>query len=318
MIVLLFYISIISIIIIYVVASENLYEDNHSSSKNKNVKHLEINTQSFFPKYDPEEYKRQKLLRNHKAFKGCEFWDGMNIDFSFNIELLHNKMCPYCSSELPNRKGKSYKCPSCGGKVYRLKDLISDFEGLFTQEQKETREQLKKELSRRKRFLEIYQNAKNYIDFKPTKFKNDNIVILVGLLNESKKYISKPSSVNKLRMCRFYEGELCFNIEGYEKLGLNAFLAVSYIDLWGSYNSLFCDEDFTKEELLEDGFTEFRDDNRIAPYILEKIKSFDCNIERLKGLFLVCAKMVEKSVKYNPPITLEEAWEKFYEQYLQG
>lgn len=315
MLALLFLVVIIGIIIIKI-ASDDTSTISRSSIyvEDRKFKNVENPIISSFPEYDPEEYQRQKREKNDKALNGCEFWDSLNIDFQFNIELLHNKLCPYCSSELPERKGKSYKCPNCGGKVYRLKDLVSDFEGVFTQEQKEIREQLKKELSRRKRFWGIYQNAKGLVDFVPTNLKKDNIIILLGLLNEAKKYISNPSKVDKLRMCRFYEGELSFNIEGYEKLGVNAFLAVAYIDLWGSYNSLFCDEDFTKEELLEDGFTEFRDDSRIAPYILEKIKSFDYDIEILKGLFIGQAKGVARSIKYTPPLTPEEAWRKLEQQ----
>jgi hypothetical protein len=302
-----------------------------------------------FPEYDPEEYQRQKREKNDKALNGCEFWDGLNIDFQENLQLLNYKKCPYCSCNLPERKGKSYKCPECKGKIYRLKDLVSDFEGLFTEQQKEIREQLKNEINRRKRFLEIYENAKNYINFVPTNFKNDNIIILLGLLQEASLYTKKKGLVNKLRMCRFYEAQLCMNIKGYEKAGLNAFLAVAYIDLWGNrYFSCATDEEylakkyddicvkhakwladknkkeFDKEKFLESRTVErmgkakgFYCDGKIAPYIIEEIRKFNYNIGILKGLFIGHAKGITKSIQYKPPITPEEAWEKFYNQYTK-
>jgi len=290
-----------------------LEESKLQKTSSERVESNNISSGISFPEYDPEEYQRQKAIRNDKALNGCEFWDGLNIDFQENLEFLNNRKCPYCGCDLPERKGQSYKCPECKEKIYRLKDLVSNFEGLFTQEQKEIREQLKKELNRRKRFWGIYQNAKSYINFEPIDLKNDNIVILLGLLSEAKKYITKASQLNALRMCRFYEGELCMNIDGYEKAGLNAYLAVAYIDLWGGYNNLFSDEDFTREELLEDGYTEFWDNGRISPYIIEQIKKFNYDINILKDLFLFNSKMITKTIKYKAPITPEDAWKKFKE-----
>lgn len=313
---LLFLVVLVGIIIVSAMAHDSKTIDivgNYQENRKNEANMCAIS----FPEYDPEEYQRQKKERNDKALNGCEFWDGLNIDFQESLQLLNYKKCPYCSCNLPERKGKSYKCPECKEKIYRLKDLVSNFEGLFTQEQKEIREQLKKELSRRKRFWEIYQNAKGFVDFVPTNFKNDNIIILLGLLSEAKKHILEPCQSNNLRMCRFYEGQLCMNINGYEKAGLNAFLAVAYIDLWGGYNTLFSDEDFTKEELLEDGYTEFWDNGSVAPYIIKEIKNFNYNIGILKGLFIGHAKGIAKSIQYKPPLTPEEAWEKFYNQYTK-
>ena len=251
-----------------------------------------------FPEYDPIEYQRQKRIRDDKALNGCEFWDGINIDLMENINFFYANKCPNCSQELPTFKSKSFKCPNCKQKIYRLKDIISDYEGLFTEKQKEIRLWLKNELNRRKRFLNAYNIVKEYIDFKPTNFKNDNIIILLGLLNEAKKYTTKASQSSKLRMCRFFEGELCINIDGYEKAALNAYLTVAYIDLWGIYI-----------------LNKFETDAKIAYGIIERIRKFNYDIEILKGLFIVHAKMLEKSIKYKAPITPEEAWEKFENIY---
>lgn len=152
MFVLLFLVIFIGVIIVQTMEQDTLISTKSNKRFFVKTEPSETIINSCFPEYNPEEYQRQKKLRNDKALNGCEFWDALNIDFQFNIKLLQNKLCPYCSSELPEKKGKSYKCPECKGKIYRLKDLVSDFEGLFTQEQKEIREQLKRELSRRKRF----------------------------------------------------------------------------------------------------------------------------------------------------------------------
>ena len=51
---------------------------------------------------------------------------------------------------------------------------------------------------------------------------------------------------------------------------------------------------------------------------MDKIKRLNCEIETLKSLFLEQAKKLATSVEYKPPLTPEEAWGSFYEQYLQG
>lgn len=254
---LLFLVVFIGIIVVSVMSYDskttNIY---HNLQENRGN---EANTCAIsFPEYDPEEYQRQKQLRNDKALNGCEFWDGINIDFEENIRLLNAQKCPYCSLDLPIRKSKSYKCPSCGGKVYRLKDLISDFEGLFTQEQKEIREQLKKELSRRKNFLKIFQEAfedctATIISVKLPIFtsnKQENISRVMSVLHEATPHLKKPEKINGLRMCRFYEAKMQ-ELYGNKEDALNAWLSVAYIDLWGFYNYLYEDREDYKNTFDE-------------------------------------------------------------------
>lgn len=317
-------------------------------SKNSKSKNLESGIS--FPEYNQEEYQKQKKEREDKAINGFIFWDKLNLDiFQSNIEFLYNKKCPYCGYDLPERKGKSYKCPVCNKKIYRIKDIISNFEGLFTEEQKKVRACLKKEYSKRKNFLKIYENVCNYlsdIHFEFDKDKEQNIKYFLNKLHDALPYTKKTKMVNSLRMSRFWEAE-AQELYGEPTEALNVWLSVAYIDLWGLYNYKYEDRDeYDKEEYDTDYIehmkqvyivsgreTEFnieemkayrrrRREESKAPfiindktYILDKILKHTTHFESLKDLFKQNAEEISLRIKYNPPLSIEEAWEKLLIQY---
>lgn len=249
------------------------------------------------------------VLKLNRAIQNSIFFKRLNCDFSHNVELYEKLECPYCGAVIELKKSKTFKCSSCGAKIYIAQDILTEKQGFFTAEEKAERDKIKKEISRRKNFLSIYENAKEYVDFYPTTLENENILILTGLLHEAKKYTSKPSKADSLRMCRFYEGELCNNINGGEKSALNAYLATAYIDLWGRYNIMYKYDKKNNKQFLEDKI--------VAPGVMKRIEKFNYDIEILKGLFYFYAKEQNIMLSYKPPITIDEAWKLFEEQYLE-
>lgn len=279
--------------------NERIYQEYHVKTIPQNVDNSII---SSFPEYNPEEYQRQKKDRETKTLNGCQFWDGINIDFQENLELLNKMLCPYCGKTLPERKGKTYKCPYCKQKIYRLKDLISDFEGLFTQSQKEIREQLKKEISKRKNFLKIYNEAFEYLGLDIPLWqesKEDNILTVVNTLYLGKKSFYKFKKVMgyaKLRMCRFYTARL-MEILGQNKESLDLYLQVLYIDI------------IDESELYKLNITELIREIRFASFILEKIELLTKNKNELKEMFLNNALIVATEINCHTVITPELAWQ---------
>ena len=210
-------------------------------SDNKNKKSDEVlKTSSLsFPVYSPEEYQKQKKERLDKAINGCEFFEPLNIDiFEKNLEYFKNIQCPYCLKELPERKGKSYKCPECNNKIYRINDIVTDFEGLFTEQEKQKRADLIAEISKRKKFLKVYKNSCGLINFGFDEDKKQNIKRVMLMLHEARPYLKSAKKVDSLRMCRFREAE-AQELYGEPLEALNAWLSVAYIDLWGIYNYMY-------------------------------------------------------------------------------
>lgn len=317
----------------------------------KQAENMEQTTALSFPIYSPEEYQKEKKERIDKAINGCEFFEPLNIDnFEKNLAYFKDKKCPYCSAELPERKGKSYKCPNCNNKVYRIKVVASKFEGLYTEDEKQKQSEISEELSQRKKFLKVYENSCGLINFGFDEDKQQNIKRVMLMLHEARPYLKNAKDVDNLRMCRFREAE-AQELYGFPSEALNAWLSVAYIDLWGNYNYLHehkddyqntfteRDEEFfniVKQGYEEKGmkymwssFEEYKqneiekynksrllfDTERgfVAPFVLEKIFKQDISLENLQSLFEYNAKELSKRIQYTPPITPQEAWEKIME-----
>lgn len=131
---------------------------------------------------------------------------------------------------------------------------------------------------------------------------NGNII----KLHLGKKLYYKKENLDKIRMCRYYEGELQL-LFGSKEQATNAFMTVIYLDLVGNYNQLYPD----------DGNSEWFG-GMIAPGIYSMAFKEDLPIEKFEQIFKFNAQNFAKTVNYEMPITPNEAWEKILEYRSQN
>ena len=324
-------------------------QHNNGIVINNAVEENKLNEALSFPVYSPEEYQKEKEERQDKAINGCEFFEPLNIDlFQKNLEFFRDRKCPYCNAELPERKGKTYKCSNCKNKIYRMSAIASKFEGLYTEDDKQKQNEISNEISKRKKFLKVYQDSCSLINFAFDEDKQQNIKRVIIMLHEARPYVKNPKNIDSLRMCRFREAE-AQELYGEPSEALNAWLSVAYIDLWGIYNYLYdyrndYKNTFTEEEenlynqinekkkqlgMNYISFEEYKqkeiekynksrqlfdiENSNVAPFVLKKIFNANVTLENLKSLFDFNAKEVSNRVQYEPPVTPQEAWIKIFQ-----
>lgn len=295
---------------------------------------------------DKKEYEQRKKQKIDYAFSDFYFWDKLDTTvFIKNTEYALKNVCPYCQAELPERKGKSFKCPACKNKVHKSNDYYSGNEIILTDDEKAIQNQQYEELSKRKKFLEIYQYVDKIILPVPTvpeigqlfkqnatDNKADNIQLLLSLLHEGipEYYQKKNRRLTKLRDCRFYEGAIQ-RLYGSKEQARNAFMQILFLDMLDDfdtiYSSLCLDSDLdiddngkfilTKEqkaEIIEQAHKEFKEKEIfIAPAIYGGAFEEDLPLEQYKGTFIINASNLCKSLKFEVPMTSEDAWNKVLE-----
>ena len=127
------------------------------------------------------------------------------------------------------------------------------------------------------------------------------------------KYYKMPEYIDKIRMLRFYEGEIQ-TFFGSVQQATNAYMTVLYIDLIGNYNELFsnkmCRElGHSVKELKKSGEEEWYD-SFIAPGIFTRAFCENLTIEKFEKIFKFNAEIFHKEVSYKLPISVDTAWEK--------
>ena len=268
-----------------------------------------------------EEYAKRKKKKIEFAINDFYFWDKLEIpSYEINKNYLKNWICPYCNEKLIEKKGKTFKCPHCKEKVFKKRELTTNEEGLFTIQQKQEIDILWEEYRKRINFLEIFQYIEKIILPEPTlptigmiakeKYTSDkknNVNELLFALHSGLKSYYTKQEINKLRQCKFFEGEIQ-KIYGTIEQATNAFMCVLYLDLIGDYNVFFLDSDFTKKELKEMGCNEW-DHGFLAPGIYERAFQEDLPLEKFEKIFLFNANSLVENLQFKPPITPQEAWQ---------
>jgi len=265
---------------------------------------------------DKEEYEQRKKQKIDYAFSDFYFWDELETNlFIKNEEYAEKRICPYCQSELPERKGNTFKCLFCKNKVHKSNDYYSGKEIMLTDDEKKIQYEQCKELSKRKKFLEIYQYIDKIILPVPTipeigelfkqnicDDKNKNIQTLLQLLHLGipEYYQKENRGLTKLKNCRMYEGQL-HRLYGNKEQAMNAFMQLIYLDLMGDYCELYSDPDSE----WSDGY--------IAPGIFAAAFDEDLSIEKFEQIFKFNANSLIETLQFKVPITPDEAWEKVLE-----
>ena len=323
------------------------------------VKEDKATENNFFPIYSREDYLKQKKEIQDKAYRESIFFEAINTDIFYNnLMFFQKKECPYCGENITIKKSNSFKCPYCQNKIFKNSDLFSNFDCLFTLEQKETRNKLKKEVSKRKSFFKSIETQSIAPIIKNISFSDDkeeNINILIDSILNNKKYATEVTKLSEYRMSNFFLAEIITLFKGNE-MALKAWFRVIYIDMFGFYNPLYDEKDeYTKEQekhyenLMQNEKFKQEHDNcmrilgfepkpfdvekhrsyykeqreksaleftnvgiqSIAPYCYKQVKSLKDTFSNLENLFLESAFFVKEQLKYNVPITPQEAWEQF-------
>jgi len=295
---------------------------------------------------DKEKYEQRKKQKIDYAFSDFYFWDELETNlFIKNEEYAEKRICPYCQSELPERKGNTFKCLFCKNKVHKSNDYYSGKEIILTDDEKKIQYEQCKELSKRKKFLEIYQYIDKIILPVPTipeigelfkqnlsEDKNKNIEILLQLLHLGipEYYQKENRGLNKLRNCRMYEGQL-HRLYGNKEQATNAFMSLLYLDLIDEFSTIFdgicLDSDIDvddngkfilsaqkKKQIMKQAFKIFKEKNiLIAPAIYGWAFDEDLPLEKFEQIFKFNANSLIETLQFKVPITPDEAWEKVIE-----
>lgn len=254
-----------------------------SSNENTNTDKENINTTS----YNIEVEKIKKVDTNK---------------FVENENFFEKAMCPYCQTQLPERKVKAFVCPNCKNKIYKRNNFISEKYVYLTEKEKAVFEELR----------EDYNNYRKYIKLCDT-------IIHTGLISVSKSnpqatitklhfgkkiYYKNKKYLDDLRAVRFYEGEI-HNIYGTIGQATNAFMTVLYIDLCGNYNLKY-DYDKAESEWSQ-GF--------IAPGIYKRAFKENLPLEKFEEIFKFNANSLINTIQYTLPISPDDAWQKILEYH---
>lgn len=192
-----------------------------------------------------------KKIYDNELFENTVFWDELNVNlFQKNIECLKKWICPYCGITLPKCKGNSFKCPQCKNKIYKKREILTENEGLFTENDRNKIQNLWNEFQSRKSFLNIWEQASQLVSVDFSSDKSKNIEKLITALHFGKPEYYIKQGYKKLFNCRFLEGELQERY-GTIQQATNAYMSCLFIDLMGDYNTLYDDSEI-KKELLED------------------------------------------------------------------
>ena len=245
------------------------------------------------------------------------FWEQINLpNYTQNRKNYNNGICPYCGKSVGAKKNRAFKCPNCKNKIIKRSTPIERNYIYCTETEANDIDNNYSEIAKRKKFLEIYKNIDDIKLTTPefieignqckTQYTNDkkrNLQILIQNLHIGiPKYYKSPKYINKIRMLRFYEGEIQTAFGSIQQ-ATNAYMTILYIDLIGDYNELYSKE--LKSSGEEEWFESF-----IAPGIFSRAFCENLSIEKYEKIFKFNANCFFKEVNYKLPITPDEAWVK--------
>lgn len=262
-----------------------------------------------------EEYYHRKTKREKLAISKTLFWQELNVDiFSNNIVLNNDNICPYCGNTLPIRKGKSFKCPCCKNRIFRKREILSKREGLFTEQERDLLNKLWEEVQTRQKFLELWDETNNLLEIKLDKNRQYTMQTAIQQavinLHLGKLNLYTKNNLKELRRYHLLEAKLqafC----GAIAQATNAYMTILYIDLMGDYCTLYD----TPEELDKETKEEFPEWSQgfIAPAIYNWAFAEKLPLDKNKKLFLYNANILKETLKFEPPISPIEAWDKILE-----
>lgn len=283
-----------------------------------------------------EEYYKRKAEKENRALSDTQFWDKLEFDFKKNLELCKTNTCPYCDEKLPERKGKVFKCLSCKNKVYRRRELLTNNEGLFTEQERDVLNNLWDEFQERKAFLELWRKANDIISIKldenvkyDIKSASQKAMILLRL---GKPEFYKKKNLIELRNCRMIEGEFQRRF-GTPQQATNCYMQILYLDLLDDFEMAFSnacldiDNDVDiddngkfilssdkRKRIINQALEEFKIKKTfLAPAIYQWAFEEDLTIEKFEQIFKFNAKNLQEQIKPKPIITPEKAWDKILE-----
>ena len=289
-----------------------------------------VNTlKSFFHKlYQNNEYESKKKLIYKIVLDDFYFWEKISLpSYQKNTKYYNEGICPYCNNNIEAKKSRAFKCLHCKNKIVKRTSPIVKNLLYCTESEASEIENIYAEIQKRKKFLEIYKNFEsiqsektefveigNSCKAKYTTNKIQNLQILLQQIHLGlPKYYKTPEYIDKIRMLRFYEGEIQ-TFFGSVQQATNAYMTVLYIDLIGNYNELFsnkmCRElGHSVKELKKSGEEEWYG-SFIAPGIFTRAFCENLTTEKFEKIFKFNAEIFHKEVSYKLPISVDTAWEK--------
>lgn len=269
-------------------------------------------------KYFPKEYYIKKEANKIDALYGWRYFEELDEKaFKNNEKFLLNNQCPSCNEHINKEFEKSCKCPNCKKKIYKLKDFVSGIEGYYNDEQKELRSVLKKELSKRRKFFEIYDTLFEgdvYKLEKPLKTDDtkENMQNLIDVIYTAKpSYYKKSAKYNgfsQLRMCRFYLAEILDLLEQNQQAK----------EIWCQVLCL---------DLIDDLFLYKQNISELERLILDRnIINYSYNklvkgttLEQIKPLISDCTTILLHDINYKTTLNFNIIWDLLvkYDKHLQ-
>ena len=235
------------------------------------------------------------------------------------------------TGEKQKKKIKRYKCPSCKGKIYRKREILTTNEGLFTEQEKETLDNLWHEFQERKAFLGMWRKANEIISIKLDENTKYDIKTAseqaITSLHLGKPEFYKKKKLTDLRNCRMVEGEFQRRF-GTVQQATNCYMSILYLDLLDDFEMAFTDACLNndididdngkfilppdkKKEITKLAIQEFNKKNVfLAPAIYQWAFQEDLSLEKFEQIFKFNAQNLREQIKPKPPITPDEAWQK--------
>ncbi len=251
----------------------------------------------FKPTSEKEQYYQKKKETEETALADTVFWDKMDLDIFVNGKVCaEQNICPYCKQKLLEKKKSSFKCNFCKNKIHIKRELSSSTQGYYTNDEIEKIDELWSICNKRKKFLKLWDDANKRIPeviphtFDKDKSKNINIVLINLRLANIGYYTSE--NLAKLRDCRFIEGNIQM-LYGTIPQATNCFMQILYLDII---------DDIMKEL-----------NPVIAPAIFEYAFQENLSIDKYEKIFKFNAESLIKSLKFNVPVTPDDAWNRIVE-----
>lgn len=314
-------------IVIFIILSLCIVFINHIKLRREITqpsKELTLNVGVNFPNsITREQYSERKAQKEREALASSRFWDELDIDiFNKNIEYCKNNICPYCTEQLPERKGKTYKCPICKNKIYRKK-VLNQGEGLFTEDERDIIDKTCIEYENRKSFLDLWRSANEIIPIKLDENKQYNINSAaqqaIILLHRGKPQFYNQENNIELRNCKMLEGKFQRRY-GTPQQATNVYMQILYLDLIDDFDRIFFEYAsnecslFDMDNIMQKVHKKFKEKEiLIAPAIYGWAFNEDLPLEQFEKIFKFNANSLKEQLKFDVLISPDEAWQKILE-----
>ena len=195
----------------------------------------------------------------------------------------------------------------------------------------------KKELSKRKKFLKLWNDIHKQIpEVIPNSFDSDkskNIGIVLSNLRLANIEYYNSQNLTKLRNCRFIEGNMQM-LYGTVPQATNCFMQILFLDMVMEYIDIYnimyleVEDEYTdyfsdKETVIpkkilnnlsQKAFNEWsKEKSSIAPAIYSWAFQENLSTDKYEKIFKFNAENLIKSLKFDVPVTPDDAWNRIIE-----